>query len=835
MLLRYTDYERNWDEIAGRFARETVLKGAFDKFAESAEGKRGTAAVDAAFLGEIEAWRDALARNIALRNPALGQRGLNDAVQRTIDRLIFLRLCEDRGIEHYGRLRDLAARKNVYDELKVLFQQADDRYNSGLFHFHAEKGRTEYDGVTLDLAIDDKVLKPILGRLYYPDSPYEFSVLPADILGQVYEQFLGKVIRLTPAHQAKVEEKPEVRKAGGVYYTPTYIVDYIVQNTVGKLLEGKKPADIDGSKPGTAPLRVLDPACGSGSFLIVAYQFLLDWHLKACLADGPEKHCTGKNPRLRHCPINGHALTVSERKRILLNHIYGVDIDAQSVEVTKLSLLLKVLEGESAETLGVTRALFQERALPDLDNNIKCGNSLIGPDFYKGQQADAFDAEEMYRVNAFDWKHEFPFIVKDGGFDVVVGNPPYDVLEKERGGSSWPHYLLGQYARTASVYMPALGGKLNLFRFFIIKSIELTAPLGRFGMIMPLSLLADISCAATRKYLLTVTEDILAACFPQKDNANRRVFKAAKLSTAIITAKRTNSQTVNQRKLGIRVYPWNSFDDPPRECELSLSDLEIVDPLNIPVPLVSRVQWDLCKKLYSGTMTTRLGNVKDYVVTRGEINQTIYRKYIVESPSSRTKRLVKGVELARYMVRDRLSQGVREWFDEGAFLLENSPRSQAGKERISMQRITGVDERLRIVATIIPPPAYYADSTNSVMLSDDANHSLHYLLTLLNSRLFQWRFKLTSTNNNVGTNELLSLPFRAIIFTDKDEKMVHDLLVSRAKAMISLHDQLPAATTEHERKLLQRQITATDHEIDQLVYALYGLTAEEIAIVEGAG
>ena len=199
--------------------------------------------MDEAFLREIESWRDLLARSIALRNPALTQRELNTAVTLTINRIIFLRICEDRGIEPYGQFRGLLNGPGVYARLIEIFYRADDRYNSGLFHFRPEKERAEPpDRLTLDLAIDDKALKEIFRGLYYPDSPYEFSVLPADILGRVYEQFLGKVIRLTTGHQAKVEDKPEVKKAGGVFYTPKTIVDYIVERTVGRLLEGRTPA-----------------------------------------------------------------------------------------------------------------------------------------------------------------------------------------------------------------------------------------------------------------------------------------------------------------------------------------------------------------------------------------------------------------------------------------------------------------------------------------------------------------------------------------------------------------------------------------------------------------
>jgi hypothetical protein len=192
---------------------------------------------------EIERWREALARNIALRNKDKGltETQLNYAVQMTIDRIVFLRIAEERGMEEYGRLLGLVGEAGLYQELKRVFLQADERYNSGLFHFRAEHGRKNPDTVTPDLQVDDKVLKDIIENLYEPKSPYAFAYIPADILGSVYERFLGKVIRLTAGGAAKVEDKPEVRKAGGVYYTPTYIVEYIVKNTVGRLVGGESP------------------------------------------------------------------------------------------------------------------------------------------------------------------------------------------------------------------------------------------------------------------------------------------------------------------------------------------------------------------------------------------------------------------------------------------------------------------------------------------------------------------------------------------------------------------------------------------------------------------
>ena len=500
---RYTDYIERWDEIAAIFSKQGILTGGYDDYVESLKqkkGGKGTAGIDDAFLTEIEGWRNLLAKNIALRNRDLSIRELNAAVQKTIDRIVFLRICEDRGIEEYGQLKRIAAGKDVYKQLKAVFRYADDRYNSGLFHFSAEAGREEPDNLTLSLAIDDKVLKQIISHLYYPDSPYEFSVFPADILGQVYEQFLGKVIRLTAGHQARVEEKPEVKKAGGVFYTPTYIVEYIVKQTVGNLVAGKDPKAV-------ADLRVLDPACGSGSFLLGAYQYLLDWHLAwymdnlvplllagakvtepAVLTLLPVKPAPAKSGRGRKKRGNGGEyflpvyqvtdtdwrLTTEEKKRVLLNTIYGVDIDPQAVEVTKLSLLLKVLEGEKSERIGKQLTITGERVLPSLHENIKCGNSLIGPDIYNDLQLTLDDEETIFWINAFDWSRAFPGVMEADGFDAVIGNPPY--VRQEILGREFKDYAKEHYA----VYH----GVADLYTYFIEKGVSLLRPGGQFAYIV---------------------------------------------------------------------------------------------------------------------------------------------------------------------------------------------------------------------------------------------------------------------------------------------------------------------------------------------------------------
>ena len=488
----YKDIAKEWDYLSSVFTKSAIQKGSFDAYAVETKGKKGTASVDDTFLAEIEEWRDRLAKNLALRNTTLSVDELNDAVQKTIDRIIFLRICEDRGIEKYETLKNVLDGEGTYTKLCALFLDADERYNSGLFHFREEKGNPEMpDGYTLTLTIDDKVLKDLIKRLYYPDCPFEFSVLPTAILGHVYEQFLGKVIRLTEGHQAKVEYKPEVKKAGGVFYTPEYIVDYIVEHTVGELIKGKTPKEV-------SKIRVLDPACGSGSFLLGAYDKLLDWHrdwyienlvpvlkekgetspeVKALVppdARGAEnlpvyKASNGTDSRVR----SDWNLTTAERKRILLNNIYGVDIDRQAVEVTKLSLLLKVLEEENEETVSKQFKLFKERALPSLHENIKCGNSLIGSDIYKDVQVTLDDPAVAKRINAFDWDVEFAEIMKGGGFDAVIGNPPYVRMEEFK---EIKNYVKDHYASHEE--------RADLYTYFLEKGHQILKNDRFFGMIV---------------------------------------------------------------------------------------------------------------------------------------------------------------------------------------------------------------------------------------------------------------------------------------------------------------------------------------------------------------
>src|SRR3989339_75183 len=422
--LTYKDYLTNFDFLWNNFSRQAVLEGSLDVYTSNTIEK-ATDTVDKDFLNTLEIWRKELATNIAIRNLELTEDEINLCVQQTLNRILFLRICEARNIEHDGNLKIAITQGNFAENIYRLFLKADEKYNAGLFNFKKDK-------IAKNLVIDNKVLKFIVENLYPEKSIYKFDYIPVEILGFAYEQFLGSVIRLTAGHHVKVEPKPEVREANGVFYTPEYVVKYIIENTVGKLIENKTPEQI-------SKIKILDPACGSGSFLIAAYDYLINYHQEYYTK---QTYSTKKQSKSNPLDSNGY-LTANAKKQILLNNIFGVDIDTQAVEVTKLSLMLKALENQSESTLESQLSLWHERVLPNLDFNIKCGNSLIGNDFFNNEFC--FETISEKNINAFDWESEFKQIFNKEGFDCIIGNPPYLKLTKNNTNSNILEYYNQKY------------------------------------------------------------------------------------------------------------------------------------------------------------------------------------------------------------------------------------------------------------------------------------------------------------------------------------------------------------------------------------------------------
>ena len=920
-----TPASRNQPSAGLRLSKERA-----DSITPSEEGDEGG--------GSLSLTQEGLSKQS--HNLHRAERQLNYAVQTTIDRILFLRICEDRQIEPTDQLLQIAEGSDIYAQLLKLFQKADQKYNSGLFHFNKEKTQTsEPDTFTPTLQIDDKVLRQVIKSTYYP-CPYMFNEIPVEILGQVYEQFLGSVIRLTPGGQAKVEEKPEVRKAGGVYYTPRYIVDYIVENTLGRLLGVSKPVgetchglpanevqpsfqvphppsaglrpsspiplrgsstlrpkeglegvgsnrslsgetstNINSQQSGLTSLtpssvavgggsgggsfnqlqqdplitpaealklRVVDPACGSGSFLLGAYQYLLDWHLNYYLTHDPESHTRGKNPPLVATEGGEYCLTTQTKKQILTSSIYGVDIDSQAVEVTKLSLLLKLLEGETGQlTLGF------ERVLPDLGQNIRCGNSLIGWDYFQGQMFP--DEEEIHRVNPFDWQRAFPQVFAAGGFDTVIGNPPY--IRQESLGEDKPYYQ--------SIY-EVFTGTADIYSYFIEKGVKLLAPGGQFSYIVANKWLRAKYGFKLRQWLKTKSIEEIT------DFGDLPIFTGATTYPLILRVSNnpphfhprlTNVKTLDFASLQEYVDEYGEISDQTcfEEDGWSLAGKQTQDLLakirQNSIPLGEYVGG----KVYRGILT---GLNKAFV-----IDQETKDRLIAKDPRSAEliKPFAQGRDIKRYAsipVKQYLILIPKGWTNQHRkgnawnwfssqypaiashlkqFEKEAIARGDKGEFWWELRACDYYDEfeKPKIVYPDISLRGNFAIDLNGIhygntayiMPVDDV-----FLLALLNSDLFDFYYRQISSSYRGGYLRYIyqyvtQLPVMQIDESKQDQLAMFKKITDLVNNLLVVNRQ--KASYPREGQQLKNIKIEIEKQINLQVFDLYGLDDEEIRMVSG--
>ena len=478
----YTDYtkEATFREIFHLFSREAVANASLERFAETLSKKRGRAvqrglfsgayqSIDDAFLTELDEHRETLARAFKNRNPQLDGETLTEITQRTLDRLVFIRFLEDKLIHPDPLVATFGDKGTAWQDFIAASRRLDGIYNGIVFKKHEILDAAHFN-------VDDNAFSDICEQLAHINSPYDFNLIPIHILGSIYERFLGNVIEVT-GKRAKVVPKPEVRKAGGVYYTPEYVDRYIVENTIGPLIKGRTPTQI-------SAMRFADIACGSGSFLITVYDLLLrydrDW-FNANPDKAKKAGCVLRNDGWWH-------LSLKQRRDILLSNIYGVDIDHQAVEVCELSLYLKLLEEETVGTAQEYQFEFHETLLPSLHRNIVCGNSLVGADILSGH---LFEPLEERKLNPMDFRQRFPDVMKSGGFDAVVGNPPW--------GADFTDVAL-EYLR--SNYQRVISRMIDSYIYFIDRAVRCVKPGGAVGFIIPSTLLNQVDAKPTRELLL---------------------------------------------------------------------------------------------------------------------------------------------------------------------------------------------------------------------------------------------------------------------------------------------------------------------------------------------
>ena len=460
-LLNYDQFLDHFDDLWEVLARETIYSGEFDRKFGVDVTRRGAEQFDDLFLRQVRDWRERLAVDIHANCPGLSSQELTYAVQLFLCRIVFLRICEDREIERYETLRNLNEGA-TFDALMTELRRADDFYDSGIFRL--------LDDEPLGVRIDDQTLQGIISELYYPQSPYTFSVVETEVLGQIYEQFLGEVIDLSSG-ALEITTKPEVREGGGVVPTPQYIVDSIVERTLIPSVKDKTPSDLE-------DFSVSDICCGSGTFLLSAYEALLEHHLAFYQSDGDVGHI-GRT--IYEAAGHQWKLTFQEKRRILLDHIRGVDIDANAVEVTRFSLLLKLIEGETVESLQDYIRAFGEPALPALEMVIRSGNSLVSYEEWEAAFGN-LPAPIIPNVNPLTWADEFPEEMGREGFDVIIGNPPYVRIQNM---ATYSADEVAFYQNPGSPYTTGHQDNFDKYALFVERALTLLKPSGRLGFIVP--------------------------------------------------------------------------------------------------------------------------------------------------------------------------------------------------------------------------------------------------------------------------------------------------------------------------------------------------------------
>ncbi len=510
---QFTDKEA-FGEIYWLFSREAVAGGSLEKYAETLPKKRGAVqrgllkggyqSIDEAFLEELDAHRDTLAHIFKNSNPKLDGETLTEITQRTLDRLVFIRFLEDKLIEPQYLVASFGERGSAWGDFIASSRRLDGIYNGIVFKKHNYLDSPSFK-------VDDNQFATICEALCHINSPYDFNAIPIHILGSIYERFLGKVIVATDK-RARVEEKPEFRKAGGVYYTPEYIVRYIVENSVGKLIENKTPAQI-------AEMTFADIACGSGSFLLGIYDLLIRYHTKF-YNENPAKAKKGDVVQRE----DGLHLSLQKKREILLNNIFAVDIDNQAVEVAQLSLYLKLLQDETPASARGYQMEFHETLLPSLNKNIVCGNSLVGTNY-------SLHLEEQRFVNAMDFEDRFPELMKRGGFDAIIGNPPYiRVREFREIHPEQVSYLMSNYRCATHVW--------DIYMLFFERALSRTRHNGKFGFIVPIQTLHQPNCESVRRILTDETSIESVA-----DLSRLKVFEGPIVKNAIILCEKGRSKT----------------------------------------------------------------------------------------------------------------------------------------------------------------------------------------------------------------------------------------------------------------------------------------------------
>jgi hypothetical protein len=791
-------------EVYWLFSREAVADGSLEKRAKELPKPRGKAvqrglfpggyqSIDESFLNELDEYRIALARAFKNKNSALDGETLTELVQRTLDRLVFVRFLEDKGIESQRIVEHFGDRGTPWEDFVAASRRLDSVYNGIVFKRHSI-----LDGDFFEP--DEAAFADICERIAHVNSPYDFDAIPIHILGSIYERFLGNVI-VTTDKRAHVEPKPEVRKAGGVYYTPEYIVRYIVESTIGKLIRDKTPDQI-------AEMRFADIACGSGSFLLGVLDLLLTYH----------GHYYNENPkkaRKGDCTTQDGKLYLSLRKKreILVNNIYGVDIDPQAVEVCQLSLYLRLLKEETPGSthqhlLEFAHVAKMKKLLPDLSKNVVCGNSLVGTDVLDGQ---LFASEEERKLNPIDFEDAFPEVMRGGRFDAIVGNPPYRMLQPHNTSEDLLSYLRDHYV--------AAEFKIDLFHMFLQRAAALLSNGGYLSYIVPTTILNNVYAETLRRRLMS------ECCIEQIAVARGRVFADADVHTSVLVLRRESAQKKRESQEILTTDQLSpEFAEAPSFISRTRQETFGLLPGSI---------WNISVNDRNAPLIRRMMDESIPLEKLSKINRGLITgdrdKYFADTKkTAKHVPILAGGDVHRYYA-DPPSE----------FVLFKRPKTAGGcwdeEMHFAPHKLVVRQISEEPTATMLTEPL--AVTGNIFTVRAETIEAELYLLGVLNSRLtgFFWRTMFADFKTSFPQVTIFSLaqvPICEVIHSNPIKRKSQNEIVAKVKAILTAKELSQGAKTDKDKAFYKNKCAALDRQIDRQVYELYGLTEKEIEIIE---
>lgn len=840
--------EDKFSEFYWLFSREAVDAGNLTKFVENLPQPKGKAkklklfggryqSIDDSFLDYIDDIRLQMAQAFYQNNPTLDHYDLTEATQRTIDRLVFIRFLEDKQIEPEDLMHGISTSEHPWRKFIELSKRLDAKYNGVVFKEH-------FIDKNAFLGANEELFKNIAQDLDHTNTPYDFNYIPIHILGNIYERFLGKIIVVEDG-KARIELKPEVRKAGGVFYTPKYIVDYIVENTVGKKIADKKPKEI-------SKLKFADIACGSGSFLIGVYDFLLD-HYKKYYNQNPDE--AKKDGCIYDTENQLWVLSIRQKQQILLDNVFGVDIDLQATEVSQVSLFLKLLEDETMATANDMNVLFAEKILPDLSGNIKCGNSLIGYEIMDGVLE--FGKEEMRKLNPFDFEQAFPtvFSGKSKGFDCIVGNPPY---LKELGNKE-----IFQPVLRGNLGKKYYQGKMDFWYFFAHKAIEILNKEGFCGIITNSYWMKSDGASKLINRLQNDTSIFEIVYFDDykvfedvSGKHNILVFQNGKKKYSKVLIKR-----IIDKKSSISE---NSFENIYKSQIFNNGKINIFEDFNLDTGLLLGDKYSssigvqesvdkISKKQIEQTNNQNF-NIGDgvFVLNLSEVESLSLN----EEEKTVLKPYLNSNHIGRYSLKFNneyllyLDKASREKVASGKFPNIKSHLDNVQEFITSSNKPYGIHrpreksffESPKVICVgMFKTPSFYYDVEKyycgfsfSLITQNTEEYSLKSLIGLMNSKVGEFWFNQNGKKRGIGVDVGVKV-FRQfpIPKITPENQALHDALVKLVEQMLQAKKDEQNAVTDHDKNFYRNLTQSLDNRINKTVYQLYNLTDQEIALVEG--